>query len=182
MSETQKVALVVGAGVATGGAVARRFAKEGFIACMARRKGDRLDVLVDQIEKDGGRAVGYSCDATDEAQMVALIEEIESTVGPIEVACYNAAVGVAHSILDFPTEDYERVWRINTLGAFLMGREVALSCLPGQPRHFAVRLTWRPLLVPNTRCVPSLKVWRGNSFRKTSMLRTSLLTVRLIRH
>lgn len=125
MSEPQKVALVVGAGVATGGAVARRFAKEGFVACTARRKGDRLDVLVDQIEKDGGRAVGYSCDATDEAQMVALIEEIESTVGPIEVACYNAAVGVAHSILDFPTEDYERVWRINTLGAFLMGREVA---------------------------------------------------------
>jgi len=74
-------------------------------------------------------AVGYSCDATDEAQIVALIDEIEPTVVPIvvpiEVACYNAAVGVAHSILDFPTEDYERVWRINTLGAFLMGREVA---------------------------------------------------------
>ena len=59
--------------------------------------------------------MGYSCDATDEAQIVALIDEIESTVGPIEVACYNAAVGVSHRILDFPTEDYERVWRINTL-------------------------------------------------------------------
>ena len=74
-------------------------------------------------------AVGYSCDATDEAQIVALIDEIEPTVVPIvvpiEVACYNAAVGVAHSILDFPPEDDERVWRINTLGAFLMGREVA---------------------------------------------------------
>ena len=73
--------------------------------------------------------MGYSCDATDEAQIVALIDEIEPTVVPIvvpiEVACYNAAVGVSHSILNFPTEDYERVWRINTLGAFLMGREVA---------------------------------------------------------
>ena len=36
-----------------------------------------------------------------------------------------ATVGVVHSILDFPTEDDERVWRINTLGAFLMGREAA---------------------------------------------------------
>ena len=63
--------------------------------------------------------MGYSCDATDEAQIVALNFEIEPTVvpivGPIEVACYNAAVGVSHRILDFPTEDYERVWRINTL-------------------------------------------------------------------
>tara|TARA_B110000305_G_scaffold161764_1_gene179062 strand:+ start:196 stop:345 length:150 start_codon:yes stop_codon:yes gene_type:complete len=49
MSKQPKVALVVGAGLATGGAIARRFAREGFIACMARRKGDRLDALVDQI-------------------------------------------------------------------------------------------------------------------------------------
>ena len=40
---------MVGAGVATGGAIARRFAKEGFVACMARREGDRLDALGDQI-------------------------------------------------------------------------------------------------------------------------------------
>ena len=129
MFQQQKVALVVGAGVATGGAVAKRFAKEGFVACMARRKGHRLDALVDQIENGGGRAVGYSCDATDEEQMVALIEEIESTVGPTEVACYNAAVGVAHSILDFPTEDYERVWRANSFQKISMLR---MSSLTGQ--------------------------------------------------
>lgn len=120
-----KVALVIGAGVATGGAVARRFAREGFIACMARRKGDRLDALVEEIEQAGGRAHGYGCDATQEAEITGLIEHIEQNVGPIEVACYNAAVGAAHSITDFPTETYERVWRINTLGAFLMGREVS---------------------------------------------------------
>lgn len=125
MTTDKKVALVLGAGVATGGAVARRFAREGFIACMARRQGDKLAELVSQIEAEGGRAVGYSCDATEEDQVVALVEQIESEVGPIEMACYNAAVGVAHSILDFPAEDYERVWRINTFGAFLMGREVA---------------------------------------------------------
>lgn len=125
MTTDKKVALVLGAGVATGGAVARRFAREGFIACMARRQGDKLAELVSQIEAEGGQAVGYSCDATQEDQVVALVEQIESEVGPIEMACYNAAVGVAHSILDFPAEDYERVWRINTFGAFLMGREVA---------------------------------------------------------
>lgn len=124
-SRHDKVALVIGAGVATGGAVARRFAREGFIACMARRKGDRLDALVEEIEQAGGRAHGYSCDATQEAEVTGLIEHIEHNVGAIEVACYNAAVGAAHSITEFPTETYERVWRINTLGAFLMGREVS---------------------------------------------------------
>jgi NAD(P)-dependent dehydrogenase (short-subunit alcohol dehydrogenase family) len=120
-----KVALVIGAGVATGSAVARRFAAEGYVACMARRKGERLQETVDQIEAQGGRAIGYSVDATQEDQMVALIDKIENEVGPIEVSVYNAAVGAAHSITEFPAETYERVWRINTFGAFLMGREVS---------------------------------------------------------
>jgi NAD(P)-dependent dehydrogenase (short-subunit alcohol dehydrogenase family) len=125
MVDNPRIALVIGAGVATGGAVARRFAKEGYIACMARRQGEKLDALVQQIEREGGTAYGYNCDATEEQQVVDLIEKIESEVGPIEVACYNAAVGAAHSIMDFPADVYERVWRINTFGAFLMGREVS---------------------------------------------------------
>lgn len=120
-----KVALVIGAGVATGGSVAKRFAREGYIACMARRQGDKLQGLVDEIEAAGGKAFGYSCDATQEDEVVGLVERIEDEVGPIEVACYNAAVGAGHSITDFPAEVYERVWRINTFGAFLMGREVS---------------------------------------------------------
>ena len=43
-------ALVVGAGDATGGAVARRFAREGYATCLVRRKADRLAPLVDRIE------------------------------------------------------------------------------------------------------------------------------------
>jgi NAD(P)-dependent dehydrogenase (short-subunit alcohol dehydrogenase family) len=120
-----KVVLVVGAGVATGGAVAKRFAREGYIACMARRQGDKLQELVDEITAAGGVAHGYSCDATEEAQVVDLVERVEAEVGPIEVACYNAAVGASHSITEFPADTYERVWRINTFGAFLTGREVS---------------------------------------------------------
>ena len=46
-------ALVVGAGDATGGAVARRFAREGFATCVVRRKADKLLPLVQQIEDAG---------------------------------------------------------------------------------------------------------------------------------
>ena len=38
----KKVALVVGAGDATGSAIARRFAREGYVACLARRSADTL--------------------------------------------------------------------------------------------------------------------------------------------
>ena len=38
--------LVVGAGDATGGAIARRFAREGLVACVTRRSADKLAPLV----------------------------------------------------------------------------------------------------------------------------------------
>ena len=49
-----KVALVIGAGDSTGGAIARRFAKEGFTACLTRRSADKLQPLIDQIRGEGG--------------------------------------------------------------------------------------------------------------------------------
>ena len=39
---TAKAALIIGAGDATGGAIARRFAREGFVACVTRRNADKL--------------------------------------------------------------------------------------------------------------------------------------------
>ena len=54
-----KVALVVGAGDATGGAVARRFAREGFAVCVTRRNADKLEPLVRCIEAEA-RKQGFT--------------------------------------------------------------------------------------------------------------------------
>ena len=80
-----RVALVIGAGDATGGAIARRFAREGFTACVTRRNADKLAPLVARIESEGGRARAFGSDARREEQMVALVEVIEREIGPIEV-------------------------------------------------------------------------------------------------
>ena len=42
----KKAILVIGAGDATGGAIARRFAREGFVACVTRRSEEKLQPLV----------------------------------------------------------------------------------------------------------------------------------------
>ena len=40
------VCLVIGAGDATGSAISKRFAREGFVACLVRRNGDKLTPVV----------------------------------------------------------------------------------------------------------------------------------------
>ena len=71
------VALVIGAGDATGGAIAKRFARGGFIACMTRRDAAKLEPLVEAIRASGGSAHGFGSDARKEEEVVALVERIE---------------------------------------------------------------------------------------------------------
>ncbi len=89
------VALVIGAGDATGGAIARRFAREGYVACVARRNADKLQPLVaaDRRPPAAGPSASAS-DARKEEQVVALVDTIEREIGPIEVLVFNIGANV----------------------------------------------------------------------------------------
>ena len=125
-----KVALVIGAGDATGGAIARRFAREGFAACVTRRNADKLAPLVARIESEGGKARAFGSDARKEEQMVALIDTIEREVGAIEVAAFNIGANVRFPIRETTARVYFKVWEMACFGGFLMGREVAKVMVP----------------------------------------------------
>jgi NAD(P)-dependent dehydrogenase (short-subunit alcohol dehydrogenase family) len=120
-----KVALIIGAGDATGGAIARRFAREGYTACVTRRSLDKLQPLLEQIRAEGGTAHGFASDARKEEEVVALVEQIESTLGPIEVLVFNIGANAPSSILDETARKYFKVWEMACFGGFLNGREVA---------------------------------------------------------
>lgn len=126
----QPVALVIGAGDATGGAIARRFAREGLVACVTRRNADKLTPLVDSIRAAGGIAHGFGSDARREEQVVELVERIERDIGAIEVLVFNVGGNVSAPILDETAQRYFKVWEMACLGGFLTGREVARKMLP----------------------------------------------------
>ncbi len=126
----RKVALVVGAGDATGGAIARRFAREGYIACVTRRSVAKLEPLVAEIEAAGGRAHAFGSDARKEEEVTALISQIERDIGPIEVAVFNIGANVRFPIRDLTSRVYFKVWEMACFAGFLMGREVAKVMVP----------------------------------------------------
>ncbi|MGA5587465.1 SDR family oxidoreductase [Pseudomonas siliginis] len=121
----KKVVLVVGAGDATGGAIAKRFASEGFIACVTRRSADKLQPLVDAIIAEGGEAHGFACDARKEDDVIALIEDIETRVGPIDAFVFNIGANVPCSILEETARKYFKIWEMACFSGFLNAREVA---------------------------------------------------------
>ncbi len=123
---TQKMsALIVGAGDATGGAIAKRFAQEGMLTCAVRRTADKLQPLLDEIQKTGGQGYGFACDARKEDEVVKLVEDIERDIAPIDVLVFNIGANVPCSILDETARKYFKIWEMACFSAFLVGREVA---------------------------------------------------------
>ena len=129
MSDKRAV-LVVGAGDATGGAIARRFAREGLIACVTRRHADKLGPLVAQIEAAGGVAHGFGSDARKEQEVVGLVARIEHDIAPIEVAVFNIGANVRFNVTETTERVYRKVWEMGCYAGFLVGREVAKAMLP----------------------------------------------------
>lgn len=130
MSKT--ACLVVGAGDDTGAAIARAFAKESMIVCLARRpsRADKLEKLAQSIRDDGGDAVALPTDARDEDAMVALFNKIENEIAPLEVVVFNIGGNVRFPIVETTARVYRKVWEMSCFAGFLTGREAAKHMLP----------------------------------------------------
>ena len=128
--ESKKAVLIIGAGDATGSAIARRFAREGYVACVTRRSKDKLAPLLEQIRSEGGEAYGFGSDARKEEEMVALVQKIEAEIAPIEAAIFNIGANVRYGITETTARVYYKVWEMACFGGFLMGREAAKVMLP----------------------------------------------------
>jgi len=124
------VCCVIGAGDATGSAVARRFAREGYTVCAARRTEAALKPLIDQISQEGGRALAFGLDARREDQVVGFFDRIEAEVGPIEVLVFNVGGNVRFPILETTSKKYFKVWEMCAMAGFLAGREATRVMLP----------------------------------------------------
>jgi len=119
-------AVVVGAGAETGlgAALARRFAREGLRVVIAGRTGERLRATAAGIHEAGGIVLTKVTDATREKDVVALFDEAAAE-SDLELVVYNVGNNVAVSALETTSELFERLWRQNAFGGFLVGREAA---------------------------------------------------------
>jgi NAD(P)-dependent dehydrogenase (short-subunit alcohol dehydrogenase family) len=120
-SHTSKpVCAVVGVGPGNGAAFARRFAAEGYAVALMARRPELTSKLASELS--GSRA--YTCDVSDAASVAKAFEAVRAELGEVDVVVYNAGSGVWGNIEDVSAADFETSWRVNTLGAFLVAKQV----------------------------------------------------------
>jgi 3-oxoacyl-[acyl-carrier protein] reductase len=86
-----RVALVTGSSRGLGAVIARRLARDGFAVAVNGRPGDEQVAAIGRaICDDGGAAVGFCADVTDEDQVAGLVAAIAGRLGPVDVLVLNA--------------------------------------------------------------------------------------------
>lgn len=132
MSDTAK-AIVVGVGpeAGLGGALCKRFAREGMHVFVGGRTPEKVEKVANAIRNGGGRATAVAGDTTQEADVVALFDRAEKEGGgALELVVYNAGNAAMGELHDMDASFFESVWRVGCFGGFLVGREAVRRMLP----------------------------------------------------
>lgn len=116
----QPVCVVCGIGPKNGASFARRFAEDGYAVALLSRKTELSTSIAETLPK----ARAYACDVSDAASVETAFAAVRRELGEIDVLVFNAGSGSWGNIEELSAEDFERSWRVNTLGAFLTAKQV----------------------------------------------------------
>lgn len=115
-----KTVVVIGVGPAdgVGGALARRFAREGRHVIVAGRTAEKLEDSVSSVVDAGGSAEYFICDVVSESDQDALFTHAESLGKEIDCVIFNAGNNHPIAFSDITAEEFENYWRVGCLGGF----------------------------------------------------------------
>jgi len=121
-----KVALVTGGSRSIGRAIALAFAREGAaVAVNYVSHAEEARSATREIEALGRRAIAVKADTSQRVQVHAMVEEVTTRLGPIDVLVNNAGVQKRVYFLDLEEADWDWILGVNLKGYFLVGQAVA---------------------------------------------------------
>jgi len=126
MKLKDRVAVVTGGGSGIGAAICRGLAEEGAIVAVTDVRIDAAVSIADEIKASGGKAEAFVFDVADALAVETNADEIEATIGPIEIWVNNAGVSYITPFAECSEELWDKTIRINLRGAFV-GCQVAVK-------------------------------------------------------
>jgi len=123
---TGRVVVVTGASAGIGRAVACAFGAKGDRVGLLARGEVGLDGVVKDIERAGRRALAVPTDVADHGQVEAAAEQVEQTLGPIDIWVNVAFTSVFAPFTQIRPEEFKRVTEVSYLG-YVYGTRVALD-------------------------------------------------------
>ncbi|MFN3685723.1 SDR family NAD(P)-dependent oxidoreductase [Salinarimonas sp.] len=159
------VVIVTGAASGIGAETATQFAMRGASVVLADVEEEGAAAVALGLQDGGARALAVRADVSDEADVRVLFTRAEHELGPVTHLVNNAGIEIDGSLDEFSTENYERLFAVNTRSVFLCSREAAARMIPR-----------RRGAIVNLASVASFKSWPGSGVYSASKAAVLALT------
>lgn len=161
---SRPVAVVTGGASGIGRATCARLAADGFALGVLDLDGDGA------VEAAGAGGVGLSADISDPTRVDGAVTEMTERLGRIDLLVNNAGITgspeatICHTT---PVEEWERVFRVNVLGAFLVARAILPTMLAQQSGHIITIASVAGLVAFPGRCAYTASKGAALQFAKS---------------
>ena len=119
-----KVALVTGASYGIGFAIASGFAEAGAKIVFNDIKQELVDKGLAAYKEAGIEARGFVCDVTNEAQVNAMVAQIEKEIGTIDILVNNAGIIKRIPMIEMKAEEFRQVIDVDLNAPFIVSKAV----------------------------------------------------------
>ena len=119
-----KVAIVTGGNGGIGLGIARGLAIAGAHVVVAARDTGKTSGAVEELTKNGVRALGVEIDVADEGSVASAVSTAVERFGRLDILVNNAGIGIRKQPQEFTSEEWDRVVDVNLGGAFLCAKAV----------------------------------------------------------
>lgn len=109
-----KVCAIIGFGPGLGTAYATEFSKAGYDLALLSRSGAGPG----GDDAPGSVVMTFACDAGDPDSLKTALQSVQSELGPIDVAIYNADLAQFGTLDEVSETQFEQSWRVGALGLF----------------------------------------------------------------
>jgi short-subunit dehydrogenase len=114
---TNKVVLITGASSGIGHGLALELAKRGARLGLVARRNDLLDEIVNEVEKQQGKAIALAADVQDAEAMRAVADRLRTEFGRIDILIANAGTGTTTDAAELDVSEVARIFGVNVVGA-----------------------------------------------------------------
>ncbi len=125
-----RLALVTGSSDGLGLAMARALAQAGATVVINGRGEAKLQAAVLLLQQEGLRAQARACDVTDAQAVQGMVNDIETTIGPLSILVNNAGIQRRGPLHDFKHDDWRELMQTNLDSVFFVGQAVAQKMIP----------------------------------------------------
>ena len=144
-----KIALVTGASRGVGRAISVAFAQEGAAIMLAARSSQKLNETAEEVRRAGGKAESVITDLSREEAIKKLVKVTSEKFGRLDILVNNAGVTHSAKLEATTTENWDRVFRVNTRAPFILCRE-ALPLLRKASKGYIINI----VSIVGVKCYP----------------------------